>query len=54
MRNAYIKIPNSISFKAIVEKDYTLSSSQYMDLIMPNKNVLLVKDFLKRDLQRKD
>jgi hypothetical protein len=54
MSNAYIKIPNSISFNSIVEKDYTLSSSQYMDLIMPNENFLLVKDFLKRDLQRKD
>jgi hypothetical protein len=54
MSNAYIKIPNSISFNSIVEKDYTLSSSQYMDLIMPNENFLFVKDFLKRDLQRKD
>lgn len=54
MSNAYIKIPNSISFNSIVDKDYTLSSSQYMDLIMPNENYLFVKDFLKRDLQRKD
>ena len=54
MSNAYIKIPNSISFNSIVDKDYTLSSSQYMDLIMPNENFLFVKDFLKRDLQRKD
>jgi len=54
MSNAYIKIPNSISFNSIVEKDYTLSSSQYMELIMPNKNFLYVRDFLKRDLQRKD
>jgi type I restriction enzyme S subunit len=54
MSNAYIKIPNSISFNSIIEKDYTLSSSQYMDLIIPNENFLFVKDFLKRDLQRKD
>jgi len=54
MRNAYIKIPNSISFNSIVEKDYTLSSSQYMDLIMPNDNFLFVKDFIRRPLQRKD
>lgn len=54
MSNSYIKIPNSISFNSIIEKDYTLSSSQYMDLIMPNENFLFVKDFLKRDLQRKD
>lgn len=54
MSNSYIKIPNSIFFNSIIEKDYTLSSSQYMDLIMPNENFLFVKDFLKRDLQRKD
>jgi type I restriction enzyme S subunit len=54
MSNEYIKIPNSISFNSIVDKNYTLSSSQYMDLIMPNENFLFVKDFLRRDLQRKD
>jgi type I restriction enzyme S subunit len=54
MSNTYIKIPNSISFNSIIEKDYTLSSSQYMDLVMPNENFLYVRDFLNRDLQRKD
>lgn len=54
MSNSYIKIPNSISFNSIVEKDYTLSSSQYMDLIMPNKKFLFVRDFLDRKLQRND
>ena len=48
MSNAYIKIPNSISFNSIVEKDYALSSSQYMDLMMSNENFLFVKDFLKK------
>lgn len=54
MNNAYVKIPNSISFNSIIEKDYTLSSSQYMDLIMPNKNFLFVRNFLNRNLQRND
>lgn len=54
MANNYINIPNSISFSSLVEKDYTLSSSQYMDLIMPNTNFLFVRDFLNRTLQRKD
>lgn len=54
MNNEYIKIPTSISFNSIVEKDYTLSSSQYMDLIMLNDNFLFVRDFLKRSLKRKD
>lgn len=54
MSNQYIKTPNTISFNTIVEKDYTLSSSQYMDLIMPNKNYKLVSDLLDRKLERKD
>lgn len=54
MSNSYIKTPLAISYNSIIEKKYTLSSSQYMDLIMPNKNFLYVKDFLSRDLKRKD
>lgn len=54
MRNSYIKVPSSISFSHIVEKGFTLSSSQYMDLVMPNKNFRYVRDFLSRPLQRKD
>lgn len=54
MNNSYIKIPESISFKTIEEKDFTLSSSQYMDLIMPNKNFKVVRDFLDRSLKRID
>lgn len=54
MSNSYIKTPAAISFAEIVEKDFTLSSSQYMDLIMPNENFLFVRDFLSRPLQRKD
>lgn len=54
MNNSYIKIPKTISFKSIKEKDFTLSASQYMDLIMPNKNVKFVRDFLARPLIRTD
>lgn len=54
MSNSYIKIPESISFNTIEEKDFTLSSSQYMDLIMPNKNFKYVRDFLSRPLNRTD
>lgn len=52
--NTYIKTPNSISFKSIERNDYTLSSAQYMDLVIPNKNLLSVKNFLNRKLSRKD
>ena len=54
MNNRYIKIPESISFKAIEGRNYTLSSSQYVDLVMPNTNFKLVKDFLARPLKRSD
>ena len=54
MSNSYVKTPTAISFSHIVEKDFTLSSSQYMDLVMPNEKFLFVRDFLSRPLQRKD
>ncbi len=54
MSNKYIQIPESISFNCITNKNFTLSSSQYMDLIMPNDNYMLVRDFLSRDLRRSD
>lgn len=54
MNNSYVKTPSTISFSHIVEKDFTLSCSQYMDLVMPNQNFLFVRDFLSRPLQRKD
>ncbi|MCL1119379.1 hypothetical protein N7V09_20320 [Shewanella seohaensis] len=54
MSNSYVRTPTAISFSHIVEKDFTLSSSQYMDLVMPNQNFLYVRDFLVRPLQRKD
>ncbi len=54
MNDSYIRTPESISVKSIEERGYTLSSSQYMDLIMPNQNYKLVGDFLSRPLKRKD
>jgi type I restriction enzyme S subunit len=54
MNSSYIRTPESISIKSIEEKGFTLSSSQYMDLIMPNKNYKLVGDFLSRPLKRSD
>ncbi len=54
MSNKYIQTPESISFNCIANKKFTLSSSQYMDLIMPNDNYMFVKDFLSRKLRRSD
>jgi len=54
MNSSYIRTLESISIKSIEEKEFTLSSSQYMDLIIPNKNYKLVGDFLSRPLKRND
>ena len=54
MNTSYIRTPESISIKNIEEKGFTLSSSQYVDLVMPNKNYKLVRDFLSRPLKRSD
>jgi type I restriction enzyme S subunit len=54
MSNRYIKTPEAISYNTVEKRNYTLSSSQYMDLVMPNKNFKFVKDFLLRPLKRTD
>lgn len=54
MSSSYIRTPESISINSIERKEFSLSSSQYMDLIMPNKNYKFVRDFLLRPLKRND
>ena len=54
MNRSYIRTPESISIKSIEEKGFTLSSSQYVDLVMPNRNYKFVGDFLSRPLKRSD
>lgn len=50
----YIHTPTSITLNDVVNKDYSLSSSQYVSLVLPNENYRLVKEFLSRSLNRKD
>jgi type I restriction enzyme S subunit len=54
MKNKYVKTPDSISINEINAKGYSLSSSQYMSLVITNKSFLYVKDFLDRPLKRSD
>lgn len=54
MKQSFVRTPQSISFNDIANKDFVLSSSQYMDVIIPNKNLIEVRDFLDRKLNRKD
>lgn len=51
---SYIHIPNAIDLQEFVNNNFSLSSSQYVKLVMPNKNYKFVRDFLKRPLNRKD
>ena len=54
MSSSYIKTPSFVSINDIEQNGYTLSSSQYMELVMPNQNFLCVRDFLSRPLKRSD
>lgn len=52
--NNYVITPKSVCLKDILGKDYSLSSSQYVSLVLPNGNFKYVKDFLQRKLKRTD
>ena len=52
--NNYIHTPDTIRLQDVVNNNYTLSSSQYLKLILPNDNYMYVRDFLSRPLSRKD
>ena len=54
MGNSYIKVPKSVSYSSIKDKDFTLSPSQYKTLEIPNSNFRYVRDFLVRPLNNKD
>lgn len=54
MKKQYVDIPLFTTFKNIVEKNYTLSATQYKSFQSQNKNIKLVSEFLDRGLERKD
>jgi hypothetical protein len=54
MTSLYIKTPQSISYHEVAAKNYTLSASQYKDLVIANKNLCFVRDFLSRPFKRTD
>jgi hypothetical protein len=54
MGRSYIDTPISISIRTVIDKGHTLSSSQYKELLTPNKTFRLVRDFLERPLKRSD
>lgn len=52
--STYIHTPDTIKIQDVVNNNYTLSSSQYLKLILPNDNYMYVREFLSRPLSRKD
>ena len=50
----YIHTPKIISYNDIVENSFSLSSSQHKRFEITNQNCKLVRDFLARDLTRRD
>lgn len=54
MKKQYIDIPLFTTLEDIINKEYTLSATQYKSFLCKNKNIKSVSEFLDRDLQRKD
>jgi len=50
----YIKVPNEIDFSELKNKNFSLSSAQYKQIIMKNDNFITVRDFFIRPLTRRD
>ena len=54
MENSYIKIPQFTTINEILNKNYTLSASQYKEFHTENKNVYRLGDLLTKELTRKN
>lgn len=54
MEKQYIKIPNFTTINDIALKSYSLSATQYKSFCIKNENLKTVREFLDRDLERKD
>ena len=50
----YINTPPAITMNEIAENDFSFSAPQYKTLLIKNKNCLTVRDFLSRNLERRD
>ena len=54
MNKNYIDVPTFTTLNEIMEKDFTLSATQYKTFFVKNNNLLLVSDFLDRKINRND
>ena len=50
----YIHTPSCVTWQDVLNNNLTLSSAQYVRLVMPNQNYNYVRQFLKRPLKRAD
>ncbi len=54
MSNDYIKVPQFTTINEIVNKNFTLSASQFKEFNIKNKNIYKLGELLDRNLTRKD
>lgn len=54
MSKTYIDIPTYTTYNDIINKDYTLSATQYKSFNINNKNIKPLSSFLDRELKRSD
>ena len=54
MSKQYVDIPQHTTFNDISAGNFSLSATQYKSFCIKNKNVVSVRDFLSRDLERSD
>lgn len=54
MKKQYIDIPLFTTYNEIINKNHTLSATQYKSFNIVNENIKPVSDFLYRDLKRED
>lgn len=54
MSKQYIKVPSFTTINEIIDKEYTLSATQYKSLCIKNNNKKILADFLDRELKRSD
>lgn len=54
MKKKYVDIPTFTTYNEIINKNHTLSATQYKSFNIVNENVKSVSDFLYRDLNRED
>ena len=52
--NRYVRTPDTVTYKEVIDSQYKLSSSLFLKLVIPNAHSKKLADFLSRKLNRSD